>query len=64
MTQGAAEIRRQGFSLIDITADSAAVAVDLYRAVHGGSSSSPDLENYSYSDDMNIVILYRIKIFG
>ena len=27
-------------------------------------SSSPDLENYSYSDDMNIVILYRIKIFG
>lgn len=27
-------------------------------------SSSPDLEDYSYSDDMNIVILYRIKIFG
>ena len=27
-------------------------------------SSSTDLENYSYSDDMNIVILYRIKVFG
>lgn len=27
-------------------------------------SSSPTLENYEYSDDLNIVILYRIKIFG
>lgn len=27
-------------------------------------SSSSDLEDYEYSDDLNIVILYRIKIFG
>lgn len=27
-------------------------------------SSSPVLEDYEYSDDLNIVILYRIQIFG
>ena len=27
-------------------------------------SSAADLTDYTYSDDLNIVILYRIKVFG
>ena len=27
-------------------------------------SSAAELTDYNYSDDLNIVILYRIKVFG
>ena len=27
-------------------------------------SSEAELENYDYSDNLNIVILYRIKVYG